>query len=79
MEKYIFKLINITRKNETKHQKSEWQDDLYSYPSFMMIGHSAEIYINNGKVLRTSPVIKFELHGDYMIIETNNTIYEFRK
>ncbi|MGL6130619.1 MAG: hypothetical protein ACRCZ9_03260 [Fusobacteriaceae bacterium] len=79
MEKYIFELIEIKRKDTTSHQQSNWKECLYSYPSLMSVGVNALIPIDNGRVLRTSVVKKFELDGNYMVIETDNTVYTFRK
>lgn len=79
MEKYVFELIEIKRKGETSHQQDDWKEHLYAYPTVLAIGSSAEIPINDGRVLRTSVVKNFKLIGNYMTIETNNTTYEFRK
>lgn len=79
MNNYIFKLVEIERKDGTSHQKEDWKDVLYAYPEFLKIGYGAEIPMDNYKYLRTSRVIDFELNGTYMIIETKNSKYTFRR
>lgn len=79
MEKYIFEIVEVTRKGNTVHQKDEWKEALYAYPCLMVIGRAAEIPVNNGKILRTSAVKDFQIIGNYMTIETQNTIYHFRR
>ena len=79
MEKYLFKLVEIQRKDETNHQKYSWKDLKYSYPEFMCIGKSASIPMSDGRWLNTSVVVDFQLHKRDMIIETRNTKYIFTK
>ncbi|MGL4424757.1 MAG: hypothetical protein ACRCZ0_01690 [Cetobacterium sp.] len=79
MEKYIFELIEIKRKGVDPQQQICLMHDLFSYPTILKIGERAMIPMNNDKILKTSSVKNFELWENYMVVETDNTIYTFRK
>lgn len=78
-DNFIFKLVGIERLGETTHQKDEWKEVSYSYPSFLQIGSSAEIPMSDGRVLRTSAIRDFYLHNNVMVVSTMNTVYTFEK
>lgn len=77
--KYIYKLISIEKKDGTTHQKDEWKDVFYDWPTYLKVGFSAEIPMSDGRMLRTSGVENFEICDNIMIISTRNSVYTFEK
>ena len=79
MYNYEFKLVKIERKCETTHQQEQWKEEGYSCPTDICIGRSLEIPMERGGCLRTSRLVSFNLHGEYMVVETGNSKYTFQK